>query len=403
MPTFTYTAIDVDGVEATGSHKAESLAAARALLLAKGLHPTQVQEKRSILQIEITKEKLGRKELMHFTRQLAVFVRAGIPILEGLEVIGEEASDKVLPRVLEDMRDALRSGQTFSQAAAAHPEAFPNFYVSVLQSAEMTGDLDTVLDQLAEYIDRDLEAKSKILSALLYPAIVGVMAIVTAVVLTVFVLPKFETFFDSLDAELPLPTRMLLALSDFVQQWGVLIGGILLALSIATALAVRTHRGRSRLDAVLLRAPGFGDVLRHAILERFCRVLGSMITAGVPLPDALTVTADVTNNAVYRRKLLVAREAMLRGEGLAGPLAQTGLFPGAARQMFRVGEDTGTLDAQLATAANYYDRELDYKIKKFTGLFEPAVIIFMGVIVGFVAIAMVSAMYGIFNQNTAGL
>jgi type IV pilus assembly protein PilC len=264
----------------------------------------------------------------------------------------------------------------------------------------MTGDLDTVLDQLADYIDRDLEARSKIFSALVYPAVVGCMAIVTAVVLTVFVLPKFETFFNSLDAELPLATRILLGVSDFVQQWGPLLLGIAVVSVIGCVIAVRTERGRAMFDALLLRLPGFGQVVRIAILERFCRVLQSMISAGVPLPDAMAVTADVTNNAVYRRKLLEAREAMLRGEGLAGPLADTGLFPGAARQMFRVGENTGTLDSQLETAAKYYDRELDFKIKKFTSLFEPAVIIFMGVVVGFVAIAMVSAMYGIFNQST---
>jgi type IV pilus assembly protein PilC len=141
-------------------------------------------------------------------------------------------------------------------------------------------------------------------------------------------------------------------------------------------------------------------VLRHAILERFCRILASMLNAGVPLPDALAVTGDITNNAVYRKGVFEARAAMLRGEGLAAPLGATHLFPGAARQMFRVGEDTGTLDQQLETAAQYYDRELDFKIKRFTSLFEPAIIIFVGVVVGFVAIAMVSAMYGIFNQTT---
>lgn len=399
MPTFTYTAIESDGSEISGVQKAATLAAVRSHLLAEGLHPTDVRAKRNILQYEITKEKMPRKELMHFSRQLAVFVRAGIPILEGLEVIGEEASNKVLARVLADMRDALRSGETFAAAAAAHPEAFPEFYVSVLRSAELTGTLDTVLDQLAEYIDRDLEARGKIVAALVYPAIVGVMAIVTSVVLTVFVLPRFETFFSSLDAELPLPTRMLLAISDFVQAWGLVMGaGIVVALA-GVYLFVRTRRGRAWWDNVLLHLPGFGDVLRHAILERFCRVLASMLSAGVPLPDALAVTGDVTNNTIYRRGVLAAREAMLRGEGLAGPLGDTNLFPGAARQMFRVGEDTGTLDTQLETAAKYYDRELDFKIKRFTAMFEPAVIIFMGLIVGFVAIAMVSAMYGIFNQT----
>jgi type IV pilus assembly protein PilC len=219
------------------------------------------------------------------------------------------------------------------------------------------------------------------------------------VVLTVFVLPKFETFFDSLDANLPLATRMLLAVSDFMGSWGWLVGTVVAVVVLGLFLFTRTAPGRDWRDRTLLRLPGFGSVLNHAILERFCRVLASMVSAGVPLPDALAVTGDVTNNAVYRKGIGEAREAMLRGEGLAGPLADTELFPGAARQMFRVGEDTGTLDTQLEVAAKYYDRELDFKIKRFTAMFEPAVIIFMGVIVGFVAIAMVSAMYGIFNQT----
>jgi type IV pilus assembly protein PilC len=400
MPTFTYTAVDANGTEARGSSKAASLAEVRLALHERGLQPMAVREKRSILQLEITKDKLPKKELMHFSRQLAVFVRAGIPILEGLSVIAEEASHKVLRRTLGDMQEQLKGGATFAQAAAAHPEAFPDFYVSVLRSAELTGNLETVLDQLAEYIDRDLEARGKITSALVYPAIVFVMAIVTSVVLTVFVLPRFETFFDSLDAELPLMTRILLAVANFVGAWGWLIAVVAVVVFGGLTLWFRSKAGRPSWDKLLLRLPGLGGVLRHAILERFCRILASMLNAGVPLPDALAVTGDITNNAVYRKGVFEARAAMLRGEGLAAPLGATHLFPGAARQMFRVGEDTGTLDQQLETAAQYYDRELDFKIKRFTSLFEPAIIIFVGVVVGFVAIAMVSAMYGIFNQTT---
>jgi type IV pilus assembly protein PilC len=164
------------------------------------------------------------------------------------------------------------------------------------------------------------------------------------------------------------------------------------------AATVRTEIGRNTRDRVLLSLPGFGEVLRHAILERFCRILSAMVQAGVSLDVALSVTAEATNNRVYRTRLADAREAMIRGEGLAEPLARTGLFPGSARQMMRVGESTGTLDQQLQIAAEYFDRELNHKIKKFTNLFEPAVIIAMGTLVGFVAIAMVSAMYGIYNQ-----
>lgn len=357
---------------------------------------------RRILQFEITKEKVKRKELMHFSRQLAVFVRAGIPILEGLQAIAEETTSTPLRQVLGAMDESLRGGATFADAAAVHGQAFPPFYVSILRSAELTGRLDQVLDQLADYIERDVEARSKVIAAMIYPGVVLGLAVVTSVVLTVFVLPRFETFFVSLDAELPLPTRILLGISGFIGRWGWLVGLVTGAAVGGFLLSLKTTRGRAIYDRILLRLPAFGDLVRHAILERFCRVLASMMTAGVALPDALTVAGSVANNSVYRDAIRETREATLRGEGLAAPLAATGLFPGAARQMFRVGEETGTLDDQLGAAATYFDRELDQKIKRFTGLFEPAVILFIGVVVGFVAIAMVSAMYGIFNQ-TEGL
>ncbi|MBA2280966.1 MAG: type II secretion system F family protein [Actinomycetota bacterium] len=398
MPRYTYTAIDAAGVTVSGVLQAGTLPLANNDLYQRDLHPLAVEEKKSVLQFEITKKKVKRKDLMHFARQLAVFVRSGIPILEGLEVIGEETPSKVLRRVLDDMGVMLRGGARFADAAAAHPEAFPVFFLSVLRSAELTGQLDTVLEQLADYIEREVDARSKVTSAMVYPAIVFGMAIMTALVLTVFVIPKFETFFASLDAELPISTRMLLAISGFVGTWGWLVG-IIVGLAIGGLFGgVRTRRGRDLFDHVKLRMPFVAPLVRAAILERFCRVLGSMVAAGVALPDALSVSADVCNNARYRKGLRRARDAMLRGEGLAGPLAATGLFPPAARQMIRVGEDTGTLEEQLASAATYFDRELDVKIKKFTSLFEPAVILFMGVVVGFVAVAMVSAMYGIFNQ-----
>jgi type IV pilus assembly protein PilC len=262
----------------------------------------------------------------------------------------------------------------------------------------LTGQLDVVLIQLSEYIERDLDARQKITAALMYPAIIMGMSVVVVIVLVSFVLPRFEKFFKSLDATLPLPTRMLLSLSSFMTTWWFLFAGAFLLITATILVAIRTTRGRRIIDKLLLKSPALGDLLEHVILERFCRILSSMMFAGVPLPEALRVTSDATSNAVYREGLETARDAMLRGEGLARPLAETGLFPASARQMFRVGEDTGTLDQQLQTAAEYFERELDYKIKRFTSLFEPAVLMFVGVIVGFVAIALVSAMYGIFNQ-----
>ena len=354
--------------------------------------------KASILQFELTRKKVPRKELMHFSRQLAVFIKAGIPILDALEAIGEEADNKAFQLVLRRIIADLRGGATFAQAAAAHPHAFPPFYLGILQSAEMTGRLDDVLLQLSTYIERDLDARGKITSALTYPAVIMAMSVVVVVILVGFVLPRFETFFEGLDAELPLPTRILLGGANVLTTYWYVIAALVAIVVVGISLALRTSRGKHVRDRLLLGAPVLGDLMHHVVLERFCRILSSMMSAGVPLPEAMRVTAEASSNRVYQLGLGQAREAMMRGEGLAVPLAATGLFPASARQMFRVGESTGTLDEQLHTAAEYFERELDYKIKRFTSLFEPAILVFVGLVVGFVAIALVSAMYGIFNQ-----
>jgi len=398
MAKFKFRAITPEGSTVTGIENAVTASMARRALVECFLAQIAVTEKKGILQFEITREKVPRRELMHFSRQLAVFMKAGIPVLEALEVLSEEVGNKGFQRILAEMSEALRAGETFASAADAHPEAFPPYYLGILRSAELTGNLDTVLDQLADYIERDTEARRKITSALIYPAIVLLLSIVAIVVITAFVLPRFKTFFHSLHAKLPLPTRILISIANFfVTDWFV-FAGIVVLIVLAAILSTSTRRGREVRDVIVLHVPVLGDVIRTAILERFCRILCSMIGAGVPLPEALQVTGNATTNGVFRRGLSTARESMLRGEGLATPLAQTELFPIAARRMFLVGESTGTLDDQLNSAAHYFDRELDYKLKHFTSLFEPAVILFVGVIVGFVAIALVSAMYGIYRQ-----
>jgi type IV pilus assembly protein PilC len=395
---FKYSAVTTDGATVSGVEDALTRSQALVALSRRNLDVTALQEKRSILSIEITKRKVPRKDLMHFSRQLAVFIRAGIPIIEGLEVISEDAGNKLFKKVLTEMAEALRGGMTFTDAAEMHPQAFPPFYLGILRSAELTGNLDTVLDQLSTYIERDVEARQKLMGSLIYPLVVTIMSLVSVAILVIFVLPKFTAFFDSLNAELPLPTRIMINGGKFFGDWWWVMGLTVLAAVLAVLAALRTERGKMMRDVILLRAPLVGSLTEYAVLERFCRILSSMVSAGVPLPEALAVTSEATNNRVYRRGLTQARESMLEGEGLAGPLSATGLFPAAARQMFRVGEDTGSLDQQMETAASYFDRELDYKLKRFTSLFEPLVIVVSGVMVGFIAIALVSAMYGIFQQ-----
>jgi type IV pilus assembly protein PilC len=228
--------------------------------------------------------------------------------------------------------------------------------------------------------------------------IVLLLAFVAVIIMSFFVLPQFKDFYKGLGAKLPLPTRMLLGFTDFVQNWWYAIVGGIAALLGVVFLTFGGPRGKARRDALLLRLPAVGSVVNLIAIERFCRVLSALVHAGVPLPDAVQVSADSTNNRVFQTKLATVREAMMRGEGLARPIAASGMFPAAARQMIRVGESSGSLDQQLQSAAAFYERELSYRLKRLTDMFEPAVICFVGGVVAFVAIAQVSAMYSVYHQ-----
>jgi type IV pilus assembly protein PilC len=346
-------------------------------------------------------KRVKAKELMAFSRQLAAFVRAGIPILDGLALLAEDTTNPTMKRALADIEDSLRRGDSLSSALERSPKVFPKAYRSMLRSAELTGNLDTVLERVAGYLERDVEARGKLKAASVYPAVIVVMAIGVVTLLVTYVLPKFSIFFKGFHTRLPLPTRMLINATAFLTDWWWAIVGLAVGSGCAFAIAWRRPRSRRTIDLVMLRVPVMGPLLRFAMVERFCRILSSMLSAGVSLPESMSVAAQAMNNLVVERALDEAREGIMRGEGLAGPLSRTALFPPAATQMLKVGEDTGSMDVQLDAAARYYEREVDDKLKRLMSLFEPVILIVMGVIVGFVAIALVSAMYGIFGSYGA--
>lgn len=399
MPTFQYSALTSEGAAVTGRQRARTMSDARFLLKEQELTVTSLTARKSLLAVEVTPPRIKPNDLMHLSQQLSAFIRAGIPILDAMTELSEGSDSRGVRRVLDEIIADLRAGATLTEAFDRHPEDFPTYYRGILRSAELTGQLDTVLDQLAVYLERDLEARRKLKSAMVYPAIVAVMAIGTVVVLTAFVLPKFKTFFASLDAELPAPTRLLLSVSDFVQQWGWLIALVAALSVVAYFIGVRTRRGRHLRDRTFLKLPVLGSTIESSTTERFTRILSSMVGAGVPLPEAMQVATSSLNNLAFEYPLVRARSQMIDGAGLSGPIASTKKFPRMAVQMIRVGEDTGTLDRQLEVAAEFYSRDLDHKVKRLATLVEPAVILIMGSIVGFVAIALVSAMYGIFRAT----
>jgi type IV pilus assembly protein PilC len=399
MAQFKYVAVTAEGTKLRATTEAMSADALRNELLGRQLEVKKISEKKTFRKIEITKQKVKRAEIMHFSRQIGAFVRAGIPIVDAIETVREGTTNDRFRAILQDVAEQIQTGIPFSEALARHRDVFPTYYIGILRSAEITGQLDVVLDQLSLYLERDLESRQKVKSALTYPAIILVMAIVTVVILVGFVMPRFTAFFKEFDAKLPLPTQLLLDFSDFTQEWWYAIIGIGGALIVGSVLFLKTDRGKRTKDRFFLRMPLIGDVVRYAVIERFCRIISAMMKAGVPLPEAMQAAIEGANNKVYEDGLIRVREQMLEGEGISGPIIQSQLFPPAATQMLKVGEETGTLDAQLDSAAAFYARELDYKLKRLTSLAEPAIIIFMGVVVGFVAVALVSAMYGVFQNQ----
>jgi type IV pilus assembly protein PilC len=333
-----------------------------------------------------------------FSRQLSSFLQAGIPVLESLEIVALQTSSKPMKTVVTDISTSIARGTSFVEAVDTHPEVFPAYYRAMLGAAEYTGDLDAVLAQLSAYLERDIASRRQVKSALTYPIIVFVVAVIAMFVMSIFVLPKFTGLYASLGASLPLPTRMLMGFTTFMSSsWPKLVAGMALV-GVVLAAVFRGDRGKGRRDAVAMKTPVIGNLFQLISLERFCRVLSSLATAGVPLPVALGLSADSTNNSLFQHRMVTVREVLVRGGGLYEPMAETGLFPIAARQMIQVGERTGLLGNQMGRAASYYEREVAFAMKKATQLFEPVVILFVALIVGFIAVAQIAAMYSIFGQ-----
>lgn len=396
MTRFQYVAVDVQGATSKRFIDALDEVDARKKLLLANLDVQSVEVKEPLLRRDITirQQRIKPMEILHFTNQMAAFLGAGLSIIDGLDLIARNTPNPTLAKMLEQIRDDVREGMPFEDALAEHHKSLPRYYVGVVRSASLTGRLDEALAQLGGYMERELDAKQRVKSALAYPMVIMVMAIVSVVILTVFVLPKFVDLFKSFGTDLPLTTSIMISFAEFSSRfwWLYLVGlGGLVGLF---AWMKRSTRGRRFRDRAILRIPLVRDIALYASVERICRILSTLWQAGVPVADAMTAAVQSADNSVFEEKLVPVQEAVLAGEGLAEPLASIDLFPDAALQMIAVGEASGTLAEQLENAANFYGRELEYKLKRLTTYFEPAIIIFVGVIVGFVAISLVQAMYG---------
>jgi type IV pilus assembly protein PilC len=335
------------------------------------------------------------QEVILFCRQLASFVRVGVPVTSAMETFAEQASSKRLKRAYLGVVADVEAGTRLSAAFAAQPSVFPSILTDMVRSAEITGNLDTVLRQAARHIEREASARRKIRAAMTYPAIIASFAIVLTIGIIVFVLPKFTDLYASLGVKVPGLLAALLNLSAYISAHALAITVGVLIVAVALGFAWRTARGRYFVDRMLLKLPVISPLIRTSMIERFCRTLGDMLGAGVPISQTYGVVIANVRNRYYRRALETVGPAMAAGHGLYRPLQESGVFTPSVVQMFRVGEETGHLDTNLNEAADMFEEELDYRLKRLTSFLEPAMIVFVGLMVGFIAVTLITSIYSL--------
>lgn len=340
--------------------------------------------------------------LLQVTRQLAAFSAAGVPVLDSLEMLTKTLKNKRMSATLLEIGDQIRNGASISKAVASHPKVFPRYYAAILEASEQSGDLSITFETLTSYIEREFTSKRTLKSAMYYPAILVVISILAIFILSIVVLPKFEIFFSSLNASLPLPTQLLLDSSRFIATYWPILALSSLVLGVILYFYRRSTKGAFNLDKIALKVPVLGKLIELVLLERFTRILASLSSAGVPLPQGLSLAGKSLGNRVYVKAIEDVREGVLQGRGFVDPFEETKIFPEEVSLILKVGEQSGRLVQQLDYASSYYSKEVDYKLKNASTLIEPLILVFVGGGVGFVAVALVSAMYGIYSSTSLG-
>ena len=339
--------------------------------------------------------RVSTADLILFSRQLSTFLKVGVPITDAITLLQGASGSGAFRSALQDILEDLEAGESFSVAIAHHPNVFNQLYIDMVRAAEYSGTLDRVLAQVATYLQRQDTALKKLRSAMIYPAIILTLAIAVCTILIVFVLPNFVSIFAEFHAQLPLPTRILLAVGMFAQQWRLQILLAIFAVIVATFAFLQSRPGRIFWDHTLIRLPILGSIVTYGIIERFTRTLSTMLRAGIPISQTFDVAIAAAGNIRFRRGLESVKQRMTTGDGFSAPLEATGLFAPMMIRMIRVGEETGTLDSSLEQIADFLSDEMDYKVRNMIALIEPTLVIVVGGAVGFVAVSVILPMYGL--------
>ena len=406
MPTFAYSGRTRAGQTVTGERASDTMdnavaALKREQILVTRITPAKAKEEAG------KKEKVGKlgkkvsaKNLAVFTRQFSVMIDAGLPLVQCLDILGGQEEDKNFAAVILATRTDVESGQSLADAMRKHPRTFDPLFTNMIAAGEAGGILDTILKRLATFIEKAVKLKGQVKSAMIYPiAVVTIAAVVVGVILWK-VIPTFAALFSGLGAQLPMPTRVVIWMSNSLVKYMPFLFGGMFAIGWAFKTYYATPAGRRMIDAIVLKMPVLGNIMRKIAVARFCRTLATLISSGVPILDGLEITAKTSGNAIVEDAIMLTRKSIERGETVSAPLKETGVFPPMVTQMISVGEATGALDAMLAKIADFYEEEVDTAVAGLLTLLEPIMIAFLGGLVGGIVIAMYLPIFDLISKLT---
>lgn len=397
MPQFAYVAVDSTGKEIKSVLDAENESAVVGRLRELSLQVVEIRETKRKVQTGKARGKMKPKVLVVFSRQFATMIDAGIPILRCLEILSSQTKDPFMRPALEQITNDVKGGSTLNEAMAKHPIVFGKLYVNMVRAAEIGGILDVILDRLSGFLEYENEVRSKIKSAMMYPVLVICFSQLMLFVLFSFVLPKFKEIFTGMDVKLPFVTAALFAMGDFMAAywWVILLalGGIVFGIKAYA----KTPKGRHQTDYIKLKFPVIGELALKMSVARFCRTFGTLINSGVPMMRSLEIVGETLNNAVLTEAIDHTRNSIREGSKLSAPLAQSGLFPSMVTHMIDVGEESGRLSEMMVKVGDFYDAEVESTVKGLTSMIEPLLIIFLGLVVGFIAISVMTPVFTLVN------
>ena len=388
MAVFVYSGRTRSGQTISGEMDAPTREAVVAKLRTQQIIATNVRGKPRDITIPGFGGGVDEKEIVVFTRQFATMIDAGLPLVQCLEILASQQDNKVFKKALTEIRQSVEGGLTFAASLKQHPKIFTSLYANMVEAGEAGGILDTILNRLAQYMEKAMSLKKKVKSAMIYPSTIVSVAVIVVIFLLIFVIPTFKAMFEGFGAALPLPTQIVLELSRIMVTYWYLLLGIPVGLIVVLRMWYKTPSGKLAIDTFLLKTPVFGILIRKVAVAKFTRTLGTLISSGVAILDGLEITARTAGNKVVEGAVLRTRTSISEGKTISEPLKASGVFPPMVVQMIAVGEQTGALDAMLGKIADFYDEEVDTAVGNLTALLEPLLMVFLGVVIGGVVIAM---------------